>query len=476
MKMDRRVFLQKIGLFTGGLMISLPAFPFSFFNKSRTIKGKVSNGDRGIAGVVVSDGYSVVLTDKKGGFKIDTHPDATLVWLSTPSGYEFLAEQSIARHYHQLEEGAVLDFKLKKLAQDDNHHKFIIWADPQVRNKKDVQKMMETSVPDTLAHIKSLGTETPIHGICVGDMIWDFQEFFADYNKAVAMMGIPFFQTLGNHDMDYRKGGDETSDVSFKATYGPTYYSFNRGKAHYVVMDNVRYLGTDRDYDGFFTEEQLSWLSKDLQHVAKDQLLIINVHIPVYNGVKNSADFYKVLDGFNNVHVMSGHTHYNANNISNGVYEHNHGTVCGAWWTGPVCEDGTPRGYAVYEVTGNELKWYYKSTGKSKDEQLKIYLDRLEGQTRMIANVWNWDPEWKVEYFLDNKSMGLLKNEKGYDPLAVKLYKGDELPAGRHFPEPKETDHLFVARFEPSVKVVKVVATDRFGVQYTAEETVGATY
>ena len=44
------------------------------------------------------------------------------------------------------------------------------------------------------------------------------------------------------------------------------------------------------------------------------------------------------------------------NIIKNGIYEHNHGTVCGGWWTGPICEDGTPRGYGVYEVDGTTLK------------------------------------------------------------------------------------------------------------------------
>ncbi len=165
-------------------------------------------------------------------------------------------------------------------------------------------------------------------------------------------MGIPFFQALGNHDMDYRMGGDETSDVTFKKVYGPTYYSFNRGKAHYVVMDDVRYLGNEREYDGYITEDQLGWLAKDLQYVDKNALLIINLHIPVYNQVKNNKDFYALLEGYKNVHIMSGHTHYNANNLSNGVFEHNHGTVCGGWWTGPICGDGTPRGYAVYEVNG----------------------------------------------------------------------------------------------------------------------------
>lgn len=467
--MDRRIFIQRLGVLSGGLFISLQAFPFSILKRNTTINGRVTDGRKGIANVVVSDGYEVVLTDKKGHYTLNTHEKATLVWLSTPAGYEFIAENAIARHYHKLGSGTQYDFQLKRLNQNDDHHKFILWADPQVRNKKDVKQMMATSVPDTVAVIKAMGTDTPIHGICVGDIVWDFHEYFADYDKAVALMGIPFFQTLGNHDMDYRMGGDETSDVTFKANYGPTYYSFNRGKAHYVVMDNVRYLGVEREYDGFFTEEQLLWLAKDLQHVSKDQLLIINVHIPVYNQVINNKEFYAVLAGFKNVHIMSGHTHYNANNITNGIYEHNHGTVCGAWWTGPICEDGTPRGYGVYEVEGTELKWYYKSTGMPKTHQLDIRLDQVNGQRQMIANVWNWDPAWEVAYFLDDKPMGVLKNEIGFDPLSVTLYKGDQLPAGRHFPEPRETDHLFVARFDLSVKKVKVIATDRFGEKYSAE-------
>jgi hypothetical protein len=466
--MNRRLFVQKFGLLAGGLVASLQAFPFSFFNQSRQIRGRVTDGRRGIANAVVSDGYAVALTDKKGNYAFTANDKATLIWLSTPAGYEFISENSIARHYQKIGSNNEYDFKLKRLNQDDDRHKFIVWADPQVRNKNDVKKMMETAVPDTIDVIKSMGAGALVHGICVGDLIWDFPEFFADYNKAVSLMGIPFFQTLGNHDMDYRKGGDETSDVTFKEMYGPTYYSFNRGKAHYVVMDDVRYLGKEREYDGYITEDQLAWLAKDLKYVSKDQLLIINVHIPVYNSVKNNKDFYAVLEGFTNVHIMSGHTHFNANNITNGIFEHNHGTVCGAWWTGPICEDGTPRGYGVYEVNGTELKWYYKPTGSTRENQMKIYTDKLTDQTRLTVNVWNWDPEWKVEYFLDDKPMGLLKNEIGYDPLSVTLYKGDKLPAGRHFPEPRETDHLFVAHFESSVRKVKVIATDRFGETFTA--------
>ncbi len=466
--MNRRSFIKQGSLLTTTLFVSLKSYSFSLLDIDNRISGRVTSNGKGIAGVVVSDGFNVVRTDKDGNYTIEINALAKFVWLSTPSGYEFKTESYVAKHYEVLNAGSKLNFELKALKQNDNRHNFIIWADPQVKNKKDVQKMMEQSVPDVKKLLNGM-KNIPVHGITVGDVVWDNHELFVDYNKAVAAMGIPFFQALGNHDMDYRMGGDETSDVTFSKYYGPTYYSFNRGKAHYVVLDDVRYLGVERTYDGFISQAQLDWLAKDLQFVAKDALLIINLHIPVHNSVKNNGDFYAVLDGFTNVHIMSGHTHYNKNVIKDNIFEHNHGTVCGAWWTGPICEDGTPCGYGVYEVNGTDLKWFYQPTGLDRKEQVHIYVEELTNQKRLIANVWNWDPNWKVEYFLDGTPKGILAQEIGYDPLSITLFKGDKLPMGRTFAEPRKTDHIFVAHFEPSVKKVKVVATDRFGEQFSAE-------
>jgi hypothetical protein len=468
--LNRRSFIQNLGLVTGGAFISLQTNAFSKLDRDKTINGKVREGKKGIANVVISDGYSVVLTDKNGEYTISPNPLATTIFMSTPSGYAFKTDYSVAKQYETLGSRNQYDFSLERLKKDDSKHNFIIWADPQVKTKDDVQQMMDTAVPDVQQLVKDLGgKDALVHGIGVGDLVWDNHALFPDYNKAVKLMGIPFFQALGNHDQDYRLGGDETSDKTFKDIYGPTYYSFNRGKAHYVVLDDVRYSGKDRSYDGYIVENQLEWLRKDLKYVAKDSLLIIALHIPVHNSVKNNGELYAILEGYSNVHIMSGHTHYNLNVIKNGIYEHNHGTVCGAWWTGPICGDGTPRGYGVYEVAGNELKWYYKSTGIDKSKQLSVFVEALTDQKRMIVNVWNWDPEWKLEYFLDDKSMGAPEQQKGFDPLAVKLYKGDKLPATRSFAEPKKTDHIFVAHFNPSVKKVNVIATDRFGNKYTAD-------
>ncbi len=463
--MNRKSFLQSIGLISGSAFISIRTNALSQLKRNTTLTGTVSADGRGIANAVISDGFSVVKTDASGKYTINTNDKSQFVFLSTPAGYDFKVEGNIAKQYESLGARNEYNFKLKKLNKNDDNHRFIIWADPQVKTKKDVAQMMETSVPDVQQLVQEMGKNTLVHGICVGDIVWDNLPLYEDYNIAVAKMGIPFFQALGNHDMDYRMGGDETSDKTFKQYFGPTYYSFNRGKAHYIVLDDVRYLGKEREYDGYISEEQLAWMEKDLALVPKDNLVIINLHIPVHSAVKNKADFYKILEKFTNVHVMSGHTHYNKNVIQNGVFEHNHGTVCGAWWTGPICGDGAPRGYGVYEVKGTQLKWYYKSTGQSAKHQLSIDVETLTNQKRIIANVWNYDPEWKVECFLDGKSV-VMEKQIGFDPEAVRLYLGDKLPSSRPFAEPSRTDHLFMVHCDPSVKNIKVKVTDRFGETY----------
>jgi hypothetical protein len=477
MAINRRHFLAQIAWLTGGLFFSrcTPAKDLALSGKA--IGGTISAGGKGLKDVVVSDGYSVVLTDKKGRYELAPHPDAIALFVSTPAGYAFPQEGGIARHYILMQNVAKdrsNNFTLQPLQNSDEEHSFIIWADPQVKNAKDVQKLMNETVPDVKKWVAVQPQDALLHGISVGDIVWDELQLFADYDKAVAQMGIPFFQCLGNHDMDYRKGGDETSDDTFALTYGPTYYSFNRGQVHYVVLDNVRYLGKEREYDGFVQQHQLDWLQKDLSFVPADKLVVLCVHIPVHRGTKNNEALYALLQG-RNVHIMSGHTHYNVNAIRDTIYEHNHGTVCGAWWTGPICEDGTPSGYGIYTVRGKELSWQYKATGKPVDYQMVIYDNEVSAtEKQVLVNIWNHDPAWKTEYWVDGVSRGALEQTEGFDPLAYKNMLGPDLPKPRGFAEPKKTKHLFRAVVPASAKTVKVVATDRFGKTYTATHTLGS--
>ena len=474
--MKRKDFLERMGMLAGAgfLTAFLPA-PYGISGDEKIIKGTVRSAGKGLAKVVVSDGYTVVVTDSRGNFTMTTNPASRAIFVSTPSGYAFNHEKGIAKQYQfisELPESNELNFDLVPLDEDDTDHQFVIWADPQVKNADDVDKMMRESVPDVQKFVVAAGKGSLLHGITVGDIVWDNHALFQDYNKAVQKMGIPFFQCLGNHDMDYGNGGDETSDITFQEHYGPTYYSFNRGQVHYVVMDNVRYLGKDREYDGFIQQNQLDWLEQDLSHVSKDNLIVLCLHIPVHKGTKNKEDLYRILDD-RRAHIMSGHTHYNVNDIHENIYEHNHGAVCGAWWTGPICEDGTPCGYGIYTVKGNELSWQYKATGKAHQDQMELHISDFSiEQKQVLANIWNADPSWKTECWVDGNMIGSMEQFDGYDPDAYAAFLGPKLPAKRSFAEPKMTAHLYKAYVSPKAKEVKIIATDRFGNVYSSTKKV----
>jgi len=91
---------------------------------------------------------------------------------------------------------------------------------------------------------------------------------------------------------------------------------------------------------------------------------------------------------------------------------------------------------------------------------------------RVQVNIWNYDPAWKVECLVDGAAQPIEQNLTGFDWEAITLYKGEQLPKSRPFVEPKRTDHVFEAVIPITAKLVKVMATDRFGKQYSTEYSV----
>ena len=81
----------------------------------------------------------------------------------------------------------------------------------------------------------------------------------------------------------------------------------------------------------------------------------------------------------------------------------------------------------------------------------------------IVANVWNWDVKWKVEWFEDGVEKGGMEQRVALDPLAVELYAGPELPKKHKFVEPTLADHIFFATPSANAKQIEVRATDRFG-------------
>lgn len=488
---NRRNFLKNVG-FTGSLI----AMPSALLNaeplpaqgnidlSNITLKGKVQSQGKGIAGVAVTDGINITKTDKNGQYELLSNSTAEFVYISVPAGYAIPANKGIAEFYKPISKGSntfKADFNLEKLTVDDRKHNFVVWADTQMISKEDVALLKSQSVPDLQALVKSYPKDALFHGIGCGDLVWDHFELFQDYKDAVGMCGVPFYNVIGNHDMDVDARTDDKSAATFKQQFGPTYYSFNRGDIHYVTLDDVFFIGTAKKYIGYITENQLQWLEQDLALVKPGTTVILSLHIPTNTGaarrakkeeelggtVSNRKQLYKLLAPYK-VHIMSGHTHFNDNWEDGNMMEHNHGTVCGAWWTGPICGDGTPSGYGVYEVDGSDIKWYYKSTGLPKEKQVRIYAKgRFKDSPEEIsANVWNWDNKWKVEWFEDGVSKGAMEQRVSFDPWAVELYAGPALPKKHKFVEPTLNDHMFFAKPSASAKQITVKATDRFGNVY----------
>lgn len=454
------------------------------------LKGNVKDQQgKGIPGVMVTDGTNCIQTNAAGEYILQSTNEASFVYITVPSGYEIPTDNFIAKFYQKIPVNAqsvfLADFVLSKMKQSDKKHSVIVWADPQINNQEQANMLHNLVVTDTRELAKELSKKGPVVGLAAGDIAWDAPAIIPEYKKAVKNSGVPFFQVLGNHDMDINTRSDEASDKTFKENFGPSWYSFNRGDAHYIVLDNVFYYSNSYNYIGYITEKQFKWLEQDLALVKPGSLVFVSMHISAYTAEKtrdnrkednpgnvtfNRKFLYDLLKPYK-AHLLTGHTHYNENYIESGVYEHIHAAVCSAWWTAPVCDDGTPGGYGVYEIDGNELKWYYKSLGKPKDFQMKVYEPgRYKNKPlAFAANVWNWDKEWKVEWFEDGKAMGSMQQSTDFDADAVSYMEGPNKPGKYSWIEPRLTDHLFFATPTLKAKKITVTVTDRFGEKYKQE-------
>ncbi len=490
--MIRRDFLKSISLF--GLTLSAPSViaaekqPLkASFLQQTTVKGKVLAGAKGLAGVVVTDGFTVMQTDASGNYNFVANAQSKFIHISIPSGYQIPHDNSIAQFYKPVshtKQALNIDFSLKKSTKNDDKHGFVVWSDTQIQNSEDAALLMKNAAPDLKALVKTY-PEGYLHGIGCGDLVWDKFELFPDYKNAIAQSGLPFFNVIGNHDMDIDARTDEGSSKTFESHFGPTYYSYNRGKIHYVVLDDVFFVGVAKNYIGYITEQQLKWLEKDLKFVKPGSTIVLSLHIPTFTNqsqrdkgpegmggtVTNRKRLYQVLADFK-VHIMSGHTHFNEVIINENITEHVHGTVCGAWWTGNICGDGTPNGYGVYEADGDNISWFYKVTGKDRNYQMKIYPAGVQKDfpDEVAINVWGYDKNWQFECFADGQSIGAPIQKTAYDPEAYQNLLGETLPAGeRSWVEPYLNDHMFFVKAPAAAKKIKVIAKDGFGNKYEAE-------
>ena len=504
-----------------------------------TVYGIVSSAGVGVENVVVSDGAEVTVTNEKGIYQLKSAKKWGYVFISVPSGYEVPSVGVLPQFHRALKNSADVveraDFKLEKVDGQDSYKIFML-GDMHLANRTGDLGQFAQFTSDLTDYMTRHKGEK-MYALTLGDMTWDLywysnSYYFPQYLNTInsQIKNLQIFHTMGNHDNDFQTRSDYDAAVKYVDQICPTYYSFNIGKVHYVVMDDIdcsSYDGsTSRNYVMSLSAEQLDWLAKDLSHVAKTTPVVVAMHAQVFypttSGFKidhdpvNTLRLFDILDGYT-VRFVTGHTHKLFNVTpdapivdGHNFREYNSGSVCASWWWSGnltpgihIGTDGTPGGYGIWDVTGTDFQCLYKSTGWPEEYQFRSYdLNNVHfsmadvplmpsdisasvknaymqyvnaypqnNDNEVLINIWNWNSDWTLSV-VDEKRKTLPYTEVwAYDPLhiaalSVKRFNNAGLKSTPSFITGKFT-HFFKVKADDADTDLVITVKDEFGNEWT---------
>lgn len=504
-----------------------------------TVYGIVSSAGVGVENVVVSDGAEVTVTNEKGIYQLKSAKKWGYVFISVPSGYEVPSVGVLPQFHRALKNSADVveraDFKLEKVDGQDSYKIFML-GDMHLANRTGDLGQFAQFTSDLTDYMTRHKGEK-MYALTLGDMTWDLywysnSYYFPQYLNTVnsQIKNLQIFHTMGNHDNDFQTRSDYDAAVKYVDQICPTYYSFNIGKVHYVVMDDIdcsSYDGTEsRNYVTSLSAEQLDWLAKDLSHVDKTTPVVVAMHAQVFypttSGFKidhdpvNTLRLFDILDGYT-VRFVTGHTHKLFNVTpdapivdGHNFREYNSGSVCASWWWSGnltpgihIGTDGTPGGYGIWDVTGTDFQCLYKSTGWPEEYQFRSYdLNNVHfsmadvplmpsdisasvknaymqyvnaypqnNDNEVLINIWNWNSDWTLSV-VDEKRKTLPYTEVwAYDPLhiaalSVKRFNNAKLTQTPSFITDKFT-HFFKVKADDADTDLVITVKDEFGNEWT---------
>lgn len=479
--------------------------------------GKMDKKEKGIAGVGVSNGLEVVQTDDKGFYTLPAGQDQ-VIFAIKPSGYQFpLDSSNLPKNYILIKpQGAPQGFKYKGAAPtgptpalvnfglrqqpENNDFRVLVFGDPQPYTMEEIEHF-EKGVVAEVEGIKNFA-----FGLSLGDLVGDNLNLHQPYIRAVKKVGLPWYNVMGNHDMNYEAKADSLSDETFEANFGPANYSFNVGNAHFIVLDDILYPDPrdGKGYWGGFREDQLQFIENDLKFVSKDKLIVLSFHIPLLN--ENGQAFrqadrdrlFSLLKDFPNTLSLSAHTHLQRQNFygkedgwlqEKPHHEYNAGTTSGDWYSGQLnaqgipastMRDGTPKGYAFLNISGNQYTIDYKVAGQPENYQMALFAPKVikKGQnssSAIYANFFMGAKGDKVEYSVDGGAFKPMDYIEDYDPNYLDILHlfdhTEKVLPGRRPSNAQACTHLWSAKapFKLSAgkHTVTVKATDRYGKTFT---------
>ena len=380
----------------------------------------------------------------------------------------------------------------------------VIFADPQARDIKEIDYVAHDVVEELI------GTKAAF-GVTLGDIMFDDLSLYGAHNRNVAMVGIPWYNVIGNHDLNFDAKSRKHVNETFERVFGPSYYSFNYGEVHFVVLDNIDWVVPEPSnqrgphYRGKFGETQLAWLKNDLASIDENRMVVLMMHIPIH-GCEDAKQLYSLIENRPLCISMSGHTHYHAHKYLtkedgwNGKEPHHHiinVTVSGSWWSGQKDErgiphatmsDGAPNGYSILSFDGSDYQLDFRAAGRDKKYQMEIHVpdeipQKKLADTPLVVNVFNGSEKSVVKMRVDNGSeWTTLKKQNGTDPRFVKQYEKElktQPLIEPGLPKPGISTHLWVAKLPSDLKLghhlITIQVTDRTGRKFQSNQIIRVT-
>jgi calcineurin-like phosphoesterase family protein len=386
--------------------------------------GRRRPGDRGIPGVMVSNGREVALTGPDGDWSLPVEPgDSVFVikppqWATrvSPAGvpeFSYLYDpdgspRSLGTRFPLVEPTgqlpASIDFPLQRHAEAPEFEALLA-TDTQPETLAELSYVRD----DIVAAM--LDVSGAAFGIHHGDVVGDDLNLYPRYLRLLGSTGIPWHHCPGNHDINYAAPDDRHSRETWKHTFGPRHYAFQHGEATFLVLDNVEYLG-GRRYRGALGAQQLQFVRNVLAHVPAERLVVLSMHIPLVcrldpaNPADTTADWRALLEALaDRRHTVSfaGHLHATEHHYlgnegaTPGDVPHHHHVLTaasGSWWSGPAdhrgvpsadSSDGTPNGFHVLAVSGSRYTTRFIPAATKAPSQMRVLIDGPHRSVRPVG-------------------------------------------------------------------------------------------
>lgn len=466
---------------------------------------KRDEGEPPLAGIRVSNGRDITKTDEQGRYELPIDDD-DIVFVIKPRNYRTPVDRKLLPQFYYIHKpngspkskfpgveptGPLpesVDFPLYPSNEPDKFQA-ILFGDPQPRTRKELN-FIEHDVIEEL-----VGTKASF-GVTLGDIVFDDLSLFEPQAKAIALLGIPWYNVIGNHDINFDARSDAHSDETFERVFGPAYYAFDHGPVHFIVIDNIEWVvkGEGRGrYVGGMGEEQLQFIREDLKLVPEEQMVVLLMHIPII-GMQDKESLFRLIENRPFCISISGHTHTHEHHFLTkadgwkGPKPHHHiinVTVSGSWWRGAPDErgiphatmsDGGPNGYSIMTFDGVQYTLDYKAAGRPASYQMNVQApDSLDANATegewIYANVFNGSEKTKVEMRVGDKQSEWMEMEKTreVDPLYRATLEHESKLKEKNWtplPGPRASTHLWKAKLSklpPGVHLIRVRATDRQG-------------